>query len=254
MPMPLSAIPSFEERNRCSINVHQIENSKLKCVYYSKNRKRRHKIDLRIFNNQNSHYCLNKSFSNLFHFLTRSRMKDDKGPKSRFCWNCLQPIIRKNFKKHVSFSESNAALEIRLPLESSTIEFVNWEKIQKCPFVVYADLEAINVASAQFLKLNVGQEKLKGGMQPALEQSWLILEFSETLLISPWGFGKNWMFTTTVDLIQTLTSLCSMWFSFQRVELLNKVSTGDWTVLQSCWICCLIGYFGVTVKNSCSDV
>ena len=37
-------------------------------------------------------------------------------------------------------------------LESLTIELVSWEKTQKYPFVVYADLEAINVASAQFLQ------------------------------------------------------------------------------------------------------
>ena len=151
MPMPLSAIPSFEKRNCCSINVYQMENSKLVSVYHSKNRRGRHKIDhLRLMDNQNSHYCLIKNFSNLIHFLTRSRMKHDKGPKSRNCRNCFQPIIKKNFKKHVSFCESNAPLEIRMPLESPTIEFVNWEKTQKCPFVVYADLEAINVASAQF--------------------------------------------------------------------------------------------------------
>ena len=37
-----------------------------------------------------------------------------------------------------------------MPLETATIEFVNWEKTQKCPFVVYADPEAIKVTSAQF--------------------------------------------------------------------------------------------------------
>ena len=151
MAMPLSAIPSFEKRNRCSINVYQMQNPKLVSVYHSKNRRGRHKIDLpRLMDNKNSHYGLIKNFSNLVHFLTRSRMKHDKGPKSRFCRNCFQPIIKKNFKKHVSFCESNAPLEIRMPLESLTIEFVNWEKTQKCPFVVYCALEAINVAIAQF--------------------------------------------------------------------------------------------------------
>ena len=36
-----------------------------------------------------------------------------------------------------------------MPIESPSVEFVSWEKTQKCPFVVYADLEAINVASTQ---------------------------------------------------------------------------------------------------------
>ena len=148
MPMTLSATPSFEKPNRCSINVYQMQNSKLVSVYHSKNRRRRQKIDLLpLMDKQNSHYCLNKNFSNINHFLTRSRMK---GPKSRFCRNCFQATIKKNFMKHVSFCENNAPLESRMPLKSPRIELVNWEKTQKCPFVVYADLEAINVASAQF--------------------------------------------------------------------------------------------------------
>ena len=88
-------------------------------------------------------------------------MKHDKGPKSRFCRNCFQPIFKKNFKKHVSFCESNAPHEIRMPLESPTYEIVNWEKTQKCPFVVYADLEAINVASAQFPQTKCRTRKIE---------------------------------------------------------------------------------------------
>ena len=48
---------------------------------------------------------------------------------------------------HIKFCESNAPLEIRMPISSPTIEFVNWQKTQKVPFVVYADLEAIDVCS-----------------------------------------------------------------------------------------------------------
>ena len=45
---------------------------------------------------------------------------------------------------HIKICESNAPFEIRMPISSPTIEFVNW---QKTPFVVYADLEAIDVCS-----------------------------------------------------------------------------------------------------------
>lgn len=148
MPMPLTSIPCFEKRNKCSINVYQLEEAKLVSVYHTKNREARNKIDLlRLVENKNSHYCLIKNFSNLIHFLTRSKVKQEKGPKSRFCRNCFQPIVKHNFKKHVLFCEKNAPLEIRMPKESTSIEFFHWEKTQKCPFVVYADLEAINVAS-----------------------------------------------------------------------------------------------------------
>ena len=179
MPISLSAIPSFEKRNRCSINVYQMENSKLVSLYHSKNRRGRHKNDLlRLMDNQNSHYCLIKKFSNLIHFLTGSRMKHDKGPNSRFCRNSFQPIVTKNFKKHVSFCESNAPLEIRTPLESPKIEFVNWEKTQSVPLMFMLTLKQSMWLQHNFLKLNVGQENFKSSMQPVLEQSWLILEVS----------------------------------------------------------------------------
>ena len=146
----MSAIPTFEKRNSRSINVYQLENSKLVSVYHSKNRKGRHKNELlRLLENKSSHYCLIKSISNLTYFLCRSKSKQNKGPKSRFCRNCFQRIVEPNFKKHALFGESNAPLEIRTRIESPSVEFVSCEKTQKCPFVVYADLEAINVASTQ---------------------------------------------------------------------------------------------------------
>ena len=80
MPMPLSAFPTFEKRNSCSINVYQLEKSKLVSVYHSKNRKGRHKIDLlRLLENRNSHYCLIKIISNLIHFLCHSNQSKTKG-------------------------------------------------------------------------------------------------------------------------------------------------------------------------------
>ena len=154
MPMHLSAIPTFEKRNDCSINVYELENSRLVSMYQRQNRKGRHKIELlRLLENKNSQYCLIRNISNLIHFLSRSKSKQNKGPKSRFCRNCFQPIIKANFKKPARFCENNASLEIRMPVESPFVEFVNWEKTRKCPFVVSADLEVIKVASTQIPKV-----------------------------------------------------------------------------------------------------
>ena len=80
-------------------------------------------------------------------------MKHDRGSKSKFCRNCFQPTIKTNFKKRVLICESNAPFGFRMPLESATYDFVNWEKMQKGPFDFYADLEAINVASAEFPRI-----------------------------------------------------------------------------------------------------
>ena len=71
------------------------------------------------------------------------------------------PTHCQNFKKHVSFCENNAPLEIQMRLESPTLEFVSWEKTQKCPFVVYADLEAMNMGAKSLSQANARTREIE---------------------------------------------------------------------------------------------
>ena len=63
-----------------------------------------------------------------------------------------------------------------MPLELPAIELVSWKESQRCPFVVYANLEAINVETKVSLKQLLGLEQLKDKTQLALGQSLFILE------------------------------------------------------------------------------
>ena len=155
MPMPLSGIRSFEVRNRCSINVYQLDGRKLINIYSSKNKSQRRKVNLlRLVDGKRSHYCLIKNFSNLIHHLSRSPQKRSSGPKSRFCRNCYQPVLKQNMARHSTFCESNDPLEILMPKDDRILQFVNWQKTQQCPFVVYADLEALNVCQTETHRLS----------------------------------------------------------------------------------------------------
>ena len=55
-------------------------------------------------------------------------------------------MIKSGHSRHVKLGETNRRLDISMPSNASKIRFSNWQKTQKCLFVVYADLEAINVA------------------------------------------------------------------------------------------------------------
>ena len=148
MPMPLSTIPTFERSNDVSIKVYQLERRNLVAVYYSKQKFSKRRINLlRLVVGSNSHYCLITNFSNLLQRLTRSESKRKKSSKSKLCSNCFQPIIKKNFRKHFKICESNSPLEIRMPTCALFVEFVTWQKTQRVPFIVYADLEAFDVPS-----------------------------------------------------------------------------------------------------------
>ena len=177
MPMPLSAILMFEKLTRCSINIYQLENSRLLSVYHSTNRKGRHKIDLlRLLENKNSHYCLiKKNISNLIHFLCRSKSKQNKGPKSRFCRNCFQPIVKPNFKKYALFSR--AAPHSRFECLSSyhLSGLLVGEKHSNL-FLLYILISKETMLRHHRLRKRIaGQEKLNDSMQLVWEQSSLTL-------------------------------------------------------------------------------
>ena len=108
MPMLLSGIRSFIVRNRCSIYIYQIDGRKLINIYSSKNNSQRRKVNVLILvDGKPSHFCLIKNFSNHIHHLSRSPQKRSSGPKSRFCRNCYQPVLKQNMARHSSFCESN---------------------------------------------------------------------------------------------------------------------------------------------------
>ena len=48
-----------------------------------------------------------------------------------------------------------------MPISSPTIEFVNWQKTPKVPFVVYADLEAIDVCSVDAQKISSNTKEIE---------------------------------------------------------------------------------------------
>ena len=74
---------------------------------------------------------------------------------------------------HIQFCESNAPLEIRMPISSPTTEFVNWQKTQNVPFVVYADLGAIDVCSVDAQRIASNTKKMKDSMpEVSVPSSW----------------------------------------------------------------------------------
>ena len=158
--MPLSSIAPFEKSNNASNIVYQLDNHKLVAVYYSKNETGKRRINLfRLVDGSKSHNCLIKKFSNLLQRLTRSEKKRRQVPKSKFFSNCFQPILRKDYRSHAKFCESNSPFEIRMPLSSPIIEFVNWQKTQKVPFIVYADLEAVDARSDDSVKIGLNTKE-----------------------------------------------------------------------------------------------
>ena len=67
-----------------------------------------------------------------------------------------------------------------MPNEYLKLKFNKWEKTKKCPFVVYADLEALNVPAD--IKKNAKRLLLvKSNIPQATVLFWLIIEQTQWL-------------------------------------------------------------------------
>ena len=73
----------------------------------------------------------------------------------KFCERCLQSIAREKIKLHKSLCEHHQPQVIEIPKDGSTVKFENWQKIFKCPCVVYADLQALDVRTDSFESVEV---------------------------------------------------------------------------------------------------
>ena len=148
MPMKLRDIPKFETNNSLAISVLNLDDgAQLFCCHRRRLNGNFRKVFLLLLNDGlNSHYCFLTNFQNLMHKLCRSLGKAEKGRRTNFRVNCMQSIGKNKYANHIRLSGESQALRIVMPSEELKLKFVNWEKTQKCPFVVYSDLEALNVA------------------------------------------------------------------------------------------------------------
>ena len=85
------------------------------------------------------HYCLVKSLSRLLAFQVSNRKE-----KKHFCLRCLNPFwCQESLSKHREYCDEYEAVKIvLLPEKGTMLNFKNYHKSEKVPFIVYADFES----------------------------------------------------------------------------------------------------------------
>lgn len=158
-PMKLENIKIFEINNSISINVYGLENVMTNGIittevvgplYYTKNKQLTH-INLLLISSDdgNSHYCWIKDMSKLL----RSQLNSHNS-KKYFCDGCFQFFYSKN-KLDVHQQNDCNHIVTKIPttelkinkygeiIPQNILQFENFEKQLKLPFVIYADFECV---------------------------------------------------------------------------------------------------------------
>ncbi|XP_053380054.1 uncharacterized protein LOC123531918 [Mercenaria mercenaria] len=143
-PVTLSQIRKVENQNEnISINIFAYEDDSIVPLRITEKRNRLHHVNLLWLTcEETSHYCL---ITNLNRFLSRTNRHTGQ---LYFCPYCLHGFRKEtSLQEHQQYCSRHEAQRIELPIpgENDILEFKDYEKTLKVPFVIYADFETINM-------------------------------------------------------------------------------------------------------------
>ena len=157
-PVSLNDINQFEKQNPpISITVFGYEGKSVYPLRNCDNMDRKHNIILMLIEEGGvKHYCLVKNLSRLL-----SSQTSDHDGKHYFCLRRLNPFwCQKALDKYKEYCNEYEAVKIELPKKGTMLEFKNYHRLEKIPFLVYADFECC-IKSMQSCVPNPGSSYTK---------------------------------------------------------------------------------------------
>lgn len=141
-PVTLQQIHKVENQNESiSINVFTYDEKIIVPLRITEKSQRSHHVNLLWLTcDGKSHYCLIKD---LYRFLSRTNKHRNQ---MFFCPYCVHGFSKKiSLQEHIKYCSRHGAQRIELPIkeENDVLQFKDYEKTLKTPFVIYADTETI---------------------------------------------------------------------------------------------------------------
>jgi len=139
-PVSLASINKFEKQNETiSVNVLGYKERCGVCPLRISDYDRLNKVNLLLIaQDENQHYCVIKSMSRLLY------NQATKGHRERYyCLRCLNGYDSiDSLNKHKEYCQKHSPVKVGLPPKGTKIEFRNYDRSMRVPFVIYADFEA----------------------------------------------------------------------------------------------------------------
>ena len=139
-PVSLKDLNKFEKQNpNITITVFGYERKSVYPLRNSANMDRDHNIILMLIEEGGvKRYCLVKSIERLL-----SSQASNGKRKQYFCLRCLNPFwCQEALDKHKEYCNEYEGVKIELPKKGTMLEFKNYHRLEKVPFLVYADFES----------------------------------------------------------------------------------------------------------------
>ena len=155
-PMPIKDIPRFESINKLGTNVFGVEKKQIIPLYLSKTTLKRNNL-LLLSDCVRFHYALITKFNGFM-----ARQFERSTNRTKLCERCLHGFsCQQILSDHLILCGQHEATAIKMPPEGSKIRFQQLFKTSICPFVIYADTEALCLSAGKNLKTTDNTTKLQ---------------------------------------------------------------------------------------------
>ena len=138
-PVPISKAEMFEKLNDISVNVFGFEDGEVFPLYLTKLENGDREVDLLYITNDNgSHYCWIKSLDHFLGSMTRFCNR------RFYCRRCLHGFTKRDMlTEHKTYCTKFNFQKVTYPKEGENdiLEFKDFHKLSRVPFVIYADFE-----------------------------------------------------------------------------------------------------------------
>lgn len=138
-PVTLAKMEKFEKQNSISVNVFGFEADEVFPLYLTKLENGYKEVDLLYFTqNDKTHYCWIKHLDRFLGSTTRF------STKRFYCRRCLHGFVRKHLlDEHRLYCKKFDFQKVTYPKEGEDdiLEFKDFQKQMRVPFVIYADFE-----------------------------------------------------------------------------------------------------------------
>ena len=137
-PTPISQIKQFEKQNPYSINVYEWDGENVNILRISKHDNEQCINLILLTNGGNEHYCWIKNMSALLH-----KQINKHNGKRYFCKYCCNSFQKEEtLKIHLEYCSKQETVKVKMPHKGTMLDFKDYHKKMRVPFVVYADFEA----------------------------------------------------------------------------------------------------------------
>ena len=235
MPVSTKYIPKIEKQFNVSINVFGHSGGDVFPIKLTSQKHEKHVDLLYTENEETNHYVLIKNFDKLNFNITKHKHKQ------HFCRYCIQHFSTKEIlEQHIILCKGYGAQAVNLPKKGTTLCFSSPKNSVPCPFVIYADIEALLIPIKNSKQDPNNSYTINKHKHEACSIGYKVVCSENDKYSKPFKMfrGKDAISKFFEALFEEEKEIIEHMKNFKKTDMImNKTQIDEYKVAKKCYIC-----------------